>query len=175
MGKNYTRVLHTASRRGMAIVASIGPVGMQNHLVVFAPRVFGDPQPWRPVSREFSHYRLSGRECHAMQVCGLRLMSGVKATPCGKPIGHLDRGDSPHVPTYEAAAPMDREASPALTRSVEWHELNGELYASDVTYLDADGDAWTFTGRGDRMRCTDLMPRPLAEVVGDYGPLEPLR
>ena len=65
--RNFSRYLHAAESRGLVIVASVGPIGMKGEPVEYAPRhPRGDSKPWRPKNPRFACYRLSGRECHAV-------------------------------------------------------------------------------------------------------------
>lgn len=61
-----SRALHTAERKGMTIVADLGPDNVRNRPVEFAPRHTHDPRPWRPVDGPL-WLRLSGHECKAVQ------------------------------------------------------------------------------------------------------------
>lgn len=64
--RNFSRYLHAAEGRGLVIVASVGPIGMKGEPVEYAPRNRGDSRPWRPKKAWFASYRLTGRECHAV-------------------------------------------------------------------------------------------------------------
>lgn len=60
-----SRALHRAQQKGMAVVADIGPSGVKNCPVEYAPRSIHDPQPWRPVDGPY-WLRLKGTECKAV-------------------------------------------------------------------------------------------------------------
>lgn len=86
--RNFTNELRAAQKEGKIVVASMLPA--QGEQVLHTPRSKQDPQPWRYTDRHGCEWRYSGRECHAVHVCGNRLLSLATSefVTCLKPVGH---------------------------------------------------------------------------------------